>query len=67
MIGFGLIWAFLILFVLYPLTRIFYDAFSNDTGQLTLANFHEFFTTGTTCARCGTPWCWESRRSSPPR
>src|SRR6266851_2866474 len=44
MIGFGLIWAFLILFVLYPLTRIFYDAFSNDTGQLTLANFHEFFT-----------------------
>src|SRR6267378_823065 len=44
MIGFGLIWAFLILFVLYPLTRIFYDAFSNEAGQLTLANFHEFFT-----------------------
>src|SRR5438552_391118 len=46
MIGFGLIWAFLILFVLYPLTRIFYDAFSNEAGQLTLANFHEFFTDG---------------------
>src|SRR5258708_3967769 len=46
MIGFGLIWAFLILFVLYPLTRIFYDAFSNDAGQLTLANFHEFFADG---------------------
>src|SRR6266852_2887283 len=44
MIGFGLIWAFLILFVLYPLTRIFYDAFSNEAGQLTLANFLEFFT-----------------------
>ena len=44
MIGFGLIWAFLILFVLYPLTRIFYDAFTNEAGQLTLANFHEFFT-----------------------
>ena len=44
MIGFGLIWAFLILFVLYPLTRIFYDAFTNEAGQLTLAHFHEFFT-----------------------
>src|SRR5437870_12954754 len=44
MIGFGLIWAFLILFVLYPLTRIFYDAFADEAGQLTLANFYEFFT-----------------------
>jgi iron(III) transport system permease protein len=44
MIGFALIWAFLILFVLYPLTRIFYDAFSNEGGQFTLANFMEFFT-----------------------
>jgi iron(III) transport system permease protein len=44
MIGFGLIWLFLLLFVLYPLTRIFYDAFTNETGQLTLANFQEFFT-----------------------
>ena len=44
MIGFGLIWAFLIIFVLYPLTRIFYDAFSNETGGFTLANFYEFFT-----------------------
>src|SRR5258706_1643335 len=44
MIGFGLIWAFLFVFVLYPLTRIFYDAFSNEAGQLTLANFYEFFT-----------------------
>src|SRR2546427_10178923 len=44
MIGFGLIWAFLILFVLYPLTRIFYDAFADEAGQLTFANFHEFVT-----------------------
>ena len=44
LIGFALIWAFLILFVVYPLTRIFYDAFTNEGGQLTLANFHEFFT-----------------------
>ena len=44
MIGFVLIWAFLLLFVLYPLTRIFYDAFTNEAGQYTLANFYEFFT-----------------------
>lgn len=43
-IGFALIWVFLILFVLYPLTRIFYDAFSNEAGQFTLVNFQEFFT-----------------------
>jgi iron(III) transport system permease protein len=42
--GFVLIWAFLILFVLFPLTRIFYDAFTNEAGAFTLANFHEFFT-----------------------
>jgi iron(III) transport system permease protein len=44
LIGFALIWAFLILFVLYPLTRIFFDAFSNEAGQFTLVNFQEFFT-----------------------
>lgn len=43
-LGFGLIWTFLIVFVLYPLTRIFYDAFTDETGQLTIANFIEFFT-----------------------
>ena len=43
-IGFLIIWAFLFVFVLYPLTRIFYDAFSNEAGQFTLANFQEFFT-----------------------
>ena len=43
--GLGLvaIWAFLLLFLVYPLTRIFYDAFTNDLGQLTLQNFREFF------------------------
>jgi iron(III) transport system permease protein len=46
MLGFALIWAFLILFVLFPLTRIFYDAFTNEAGQFTLSNFHEFFTDG---------------------
>jgi iron(III) transport system permease protein len=43
-IGFAVIWAFLLVFVLYPLTRIFYDAFSSDAGQFTIAHFHEFFT-----------------------
>ena len=43
-LGFTLIWAFLIVFVFYPLTRIFYDAFTNEAGQFTLANFYEFFT-----------------------
>jgi len=44
LLGFALIWAFLLLFVFYPLTRIFYDAFTNETGQFTLVNFREFFT-----------------------
>jgi iron(III) transport system permease protein len=43
-VGFALIWTFLLLFVLYPLTRIFYDAFTNEAAELTLANFREFFT-----------------------
>jgi iron(III) transport system permease protein len=42
--GFALIWAFLILFVFYPLTRIFYDAFTTEAGAFTIANFIEFFT-----------------------
>jgi len=42
--GFALIWAFLIAFVLYPLTRIFYDAFTTEAAQFTLGNFQEFFT-----------------------
>ncbi|MGZ5093065.1 MAG: ABC transporter permease [Burkholderiales bacterium] len=43
-VGFAIIWAFLIVFILYPLTRIFYDAFTDEVGQLTFANFSEFFT-----------------------
>lgn len=42
----ALIWAFLLLFVLFPLTRIFYDAFTDEAGQWTLVNFHLFFTDG---------------------
>ncbi len=42
--GFLVIWGFLLLFVFYPLTRIFYDAFTDEAGRLTAANFYEFFT-----------------------
>jgi iron(III) transport system permease protein len=44
MLGYAAIWVFLIVFVFYPLTRIFYDAFTDEAGVSTLANFHEFFT-----------------------
>lgn len=43
-LGFALIWVFLIIFVFYPLTRIFYDAFTDEAGRFTLVNFYEFFT-----------------------
>jgi len=41
-LGVVLIWAFLAAFLVYPLVRIFYDAFSDETGRLTLVNFVEF-------------------------
>ena len=41
-LGVGLIWLFLLLFLVYPLLRILYDAFSDETGRLTLANFVAF-------------------------
>src|SRR6185436_1360015 len=37
--GVALIWLFLGLFLVYPLTRIFYDAVTNEAGAFTLANF----------------------------
>ncbi|MBI4590634.1 MAG: iron ABC transporter permease [Candidatus Rokubacteria bacterium] len=43
-VGIGLIWAFLIVFLVYPLIRLFYDAFTDDAGRFTLVNFYEFFT-----------------------
>ncbi len=43
-LGLGLIWAFLGLFLVYPLCRVFYDAVTDEAGRLTLANFGEFFT-----------------------
>jgi iron(III) transport system permease protein len=41
-LGVALIWAFLLLFLVYPVLRIFYDAFSDEAGRLTLVNFVEF-------------------------
>jgi iron(III) transport system permease protein len=34
----------MIIFLIYPLLHLFYDAFSTDTGQFTLGNFQDFFT-----------------------
>jgi iron(III) transport system permease protein len=45
-LGVALIWLFLGLFLVYPLTRIFYDAVTDEAGRLTLANFGNFFTDG---------------------
>jgi iron(III) transport system permease protein len=45
-LGVLLIWLFLTLFLVYPLTRIFYDAVTDEAGRLTLANFAAFFTDG---------------------
>jgi iron(III) transport system permease protein len=45
-LGVGLIWLFLIVFLVYPLLRIFYDAVTDDAGGLTLAHFAEFAADG---------------------
>jgi iron(III) transport system permease protein len=44
--GVGLIWIFLLVFLFYPLVRIFYDAVTDDAGRFTLEHFHAFFTDG---------------------
>ncbi len=44
LVGYSTIWAFFIVFLIYPLTRLFYDSFTTETGVFTLANFQEFFT-----------------------
>ena len=43
-LGVALIWLFLALFLVYPLTRIFYDAITDEAGRLTVSNFAAFFT-----------------------
>src|ERR1700730_3357923 len=43
-LGVGLLWLFLALFLVYPLLRIFYDAVTDEGGRPPLANFAAFFT-----------------------
>jgi iron(III) transport system permease protein len=45
-LGVALIWAFLAVFLVYPLGRVFYDAFSDETGRLTLQNVTAFAADG---------------------
>ena len=44
LLGYGAIWAFMILFLIYPLLHLFYDAFTTDAGEFTFGNFQDFFT-----------------------
>lgn len=41
-LGVAVIWLFLGIFLVYPLLRIFYDAFTDEAGRLTALNFVEF-------------------------
>jgi len=41
-LGYGAIWLFLLVFLVYPLLRIFYDAFTDEAGRWTVANVVEF-------------------------
>ncbi len=42
--GYAGIWIFLAIFLIYPLIRLFYDAFTTGEGIFTLTNFLDFFT-----------------------
>jgi iron(III) transport system permease protein len=44
LLGYASIWAFFGVFLIYPLIRLFYDAFTTDQGVFTLMNFYDFFT-----------------------
>ncbi len=41
-LGVALIWLFLIVFLVYPLIRVFYDAVTDEAGAFTLRHFVEF-------------------------
>ena len=44
LLGYAAIWAFFIIFLIYPLIRLFYDSFTTEAGIFTVANFQDFFT-----------------------
>jgi iron(III) transport system permease protein len=41
-LGVGAIWLFLVLFLVYPLLRIFYDAFTDEAGRFTMGHVVAF-------------------------
>ena len=43
LLGYAAIWAFFGVFLIYPLWRLFYDAFTTTDGAFTLSNFIDFF------------------------
>src|SRR5438876_8050308 len=45
-LGIAAIWIFLAVFLVYPLARIFYDAFTDDAGRLTIRHFLDFAADG---------------------
>lgn len=42
--GYAALWAFFGIFLIYPLIRLFYDAFTTEEGVFSLLNFYLFFT-----------------------
>jgi iron(III) transport system permease protein len=45
-LGVAAIWLFLVAFLVYPLVRVFYDAFTDEAGRLTARHFLEFAADG---------------------
>ena len=45
-LGYAGLWCFFIVFLIYPLIRLFYDSFTTDDGIFTLGNYYQFFTDG---------------------
>jgi iron(III) transport system permease protein len=43
-LGYAALWLFLLVFLVYPLLRIFYDAFTDEAGAFTIVNFTGFAT-----------------------
>ena len=44
LLAYAAVWAFFIIFLIYPLIRLFYDSFTTETGVFTISNFQDFFT-----------------------
>ena len=44
LLGYAAVWAFFIIFLIYPLIRLFYDSLTTEAGVFTIANFQDFFT-----------------------